>query len=92
MKNKDNTSLVFAGIGIIGLIAGIAAGKIQEKRYQKERERLEKESKDLHNYALALGVATEQYCGEVDEISALADGVLKYIEESEKDLDEEEEL
>ena len=93
MKKKENMStLAGAVVGIISLIAGIAVSKYQEKRYQEEKKELEKESKLLHDYASALGVATEIYTNEVNEMSALADEVLAYIEESEKDLDEEEEL
>lgn len=92
MKNENVSKLAYAVIGVIGLITGIAAAKHQEKRYREEMEELEKENKSRREYIEALSVATEQFRSEVNEMSALADDVLAYIEESEKDLDEEEEL
>lgn len=92
MKNENVSKLAYAVIGVIGLITGIAAAKHQEKRYREEMEELEKENKSRCEYIEALSVATEQFRSEVNEMSALADDVLAYIEESEKDLDEEEEL
>jgi predicted nucleic acid-binding Zn-ribbon protein len=92
MKNENVSKLAYAVIGVIGLITGIAAAKHQEKRYREELEEFEKANKSRRDYINALGVATEQLQSEVNEMSALADEVLAYIEESEKDLDEEEEL
>ena len=92
MKNKNTSTVAYAALGIISLIAGLAAARHQEKRYRKEAEELEKESKFFSDYASMLTVATEQYKSEVEEMSALADDVLMIIEESENDLDEEEEL
>ena len=92
MKNKNTSTVAYAALGIISLITGLAVARHQEKRYRKEKEQLEKESKFFSDYALALGVATEQYKSEVEEMSVLADEVLRIVEESENDLDEEEEL
>ena len=92
MKNENVSKLAYAVIGVIGLITGIAAAKHQEKRYREEQEELEKENKSRRDYINSLSVATEQLQSEVNEMTALADEVLAYIEESEKDLDDEEEL
>lgn len=92
MKNENTPNLACAFIGIIGLIAGIAAAKYQEKCYREEMEKLEKENKSRRDYIDSLSITTERFRSEVDEMSALADEVLAYIEESEKDLDDEGEL
>lgn len=92
MKKEDVTMLAGVVVGVISLITGMAVAKHQEKRYREEIEELEKENKSRRDYINALSVATDTYRSEVDEMSALADEVLAYIEESEKDLDEEEEL
>lgn len=92
MKKENMTTLAGVVVGVISLITGIAVAKHQEKRYREEIEELEKENKFRRDYINALSVATDIYSSEVNEMSALADEVLAYIEESEKDLDEEEEL
>ena len=92
MKKENMSTLAYTVLGVVSLITGIAAARHQEKRYQKEKEQAEKEHKFLSDYASTLSVATEQYKSEVETMSTLADEVLKLIEESEKDLDEDEEL
>ena len=92
MKNKNTSTVAYALLGIISLITGLAAARYQEKRYREEAERLENESKFWSDYASSLSVATEQYKSEVEEMSTLADEVLRIVDESENDLDEEEEL
>lgn len=92
MKKEDMTTLGGVVVGVISFIAGIAVSKHQEKRYREEIEEPEKENESRRDYINALSVATDIYRSEINEMSTLADEVLAYIEESEKDLDEEEEL
>lgn len=92
MKKEYVKSAVLLVIGITSMAFGAAVAKREEKRLAEEIKALEKEREYLTARTSALGAAIEQYKSEVDEMSTLADSVLKYIEESENDLDEEEEL
>ena len=83
---EDKFAMPLFICGVVGMVAGLVANKIYEKRVW--RKQLESDLAlhwQLHSYANELEKATEQYCTDVDEVCAEADNILAKIEESERE-------